>query len=53
METANQKVKPSYDFLRAKIAQHNEDYTQAYDLLLSLKESPSLKDDVADQMNLL
>jgi len=53
LETANQKVKPSYDFLRAKIAQHNEDYRQAYDLLLSLKESLSLKDDVADQMNLL
>ncbi len=53
LETADQKVKPSYDFLRAKIAQHNEDYTQAYDLLLSLKDISSLKNDVANQMNLL
>ena len=51
--TADQKVKTSYDFLRAKIAQHNEDFTQAYDLLLSLKESSSIKDDVADQMEML
>ena len=53
LETADQKVKPSYDFLRAKIAQHNEDYTQAYDLLVSLKDISSLKNDVANQMNLL
>ena len=53
LETADQKVKTSYDFLRAKIAQHNEDFTQAYDLLLSLKESSSIKDDVANQMDML
>ena len=53
LETADQKVKPSYDFLRAKIAQHNEDYTQAYDLLVSLKDISSLMNDVANQMNLL
>ena len=52
-ETADQKVKSSYDFLRAKIAQENERFTKAYDLLISLKESPSIKDDVENQMNML
>jgi tetratricopeptide (TPR) repeat protein len=52
-ETADQKVKPSYDFLRAKIARENEKFTKAYDLLISLKDSPSIKDDVENQMNML
>ena len=53
LETADQKVKPFYDFLRAKIAQENKNFTKAYDLLISLKESPKIKDDVENQMNLL
>tara|TARA_S200000501_G_scaffold378616_1_gene442256 strand:- start:2236 stop:3456 length:1221 start_codon:yes stop_codon:yes gene_type:complete len=52
-ENADQKVKPSYDFLRGKIAQNNKDFQSAYDLFIPLKEVVSIKVKVEEQLYLL
>ena len=53
LENADKKVKPNYDFLRGKIAQNNKDFQDAFDLYVSLKEVASIKEEVAQQLNLL
>ena len=53
LENADQKVKPNYDFLRGKIAQNDKDFQVAFDLYNSVKEVASIKQDVAQQLNLL
>ena len=53
LENADKKVKPNYDFLRGKIAQNNKDFQNAFDLYVSLKEVVSIKEEVAQQLNLL
>ena len=53
LENADQKVKPNYDFLRGKIAQNNKDFQDAFDLYNSVKEVASIKEEVAQQFNLL
>ena len=53
LENADKKVKPNYDFLRGKIAQNNNDFQNAFDLYVSLKEVVSIKEEVAQQLNLL
>tara|TARA_B100000963_G_scaffold84798_1_gene72449 strand:- start:3906 stop:5129 length:1224 start_codon:yes stop_codon:yes gene_type:complete len=53
LENADKKVKPNYDFLRGKIAQNNKDFQDAFDLFVSLKEVVSIKEEVAQQLNLL
>ena len=53
LENADQKVKPNYDFLRGKIAQNNKNFQNAFDLYVSLKEEASIKEEVAQQLNLL
>ena len=53
LENADQKVKPNYDFLRGKIAQNNKDFQDAFDLYNSVKEVASIKEEVAQQLNLL
>ena len=53
LENADKKVKPNYDFLRGKIAQNNKDFQDAFDLYVSLKEVVSIKEEVAQQLNLL
>ena len=52
LENADKKVKPNYDFLRGKIAQNNKDFQDAFDLYVSLKEVASIKEEVAQQLNL-
>ena len=53
LENADQKVKPNYDFLRGKIAQNNKDFQVAFDLYTSLKEVTTIKEEVAQQLDLL
>ena len=53
LESADQKIKPNYDFLRGKIAQNNKEFQEAYDLFNSVKEVASIKDKVLQQLNLL
>ena len=53
LESADQKIKPNYDFLRGKIAQNNKEFQEAYDLLILVKEVASIKDNVLQQLNLL
>lgn len=53
LENADKKVKPNYDFLRGKIAQNNKDFQDAFDLYFSLKEVAAIKEEVAQQLNLL
>ena len=53
LENADKKVKPNYDFLRGKIAQNNKDFQDAFDLFITLKEVVSIKEEVAQQLNLL
>ena len=53
LENADKKVKPNYDFLRGKIAQNNKDFQDAFDLYNSVKEVASIKEEVAQQFNLL
>lgn len=53
LENADQKVKPSYEFLKGKIAQNNKEFQVAYDLFSSLKDISSLKDEVNQQLTLL
>ncbi len=53
LENADQKVKPNYDFLKAKIAQNNKEFQEAYDLFNSVKEVASIKDKVLQQLNIL
>ena len=53
LENADKKVKPNYDFLRGKIAQNNKDFQDAFDLYVSLKEVAAIKEEVAQQLNLL
>ena len=53
LESADQKIKPNYDFLRGKIAQNNKEFQEAYDLFNSVKEVASIKDNVLQQLNLL
>ena len=53
LENADKKVKPNYDFLRGKIAQNNKNFQNAFDLYVSLKEEVSIKEEVAQQLNLL
>ncbi|MEK9604064.1 MAG: tetratricopeptide repeat protein [Flavobacteriaceae bacterium] len=53
LENADQKVKPSYEFLKGKIAQNNKEFQAAYDLFSSLKDVSSLKDEVDQQLTLL
>lgn len=53
LENADQKVKPNYDFLRGKIAQNDKDFQVAFDLYNSVKEVASIKQEVAQQLDLL
>ena len=53
LESADQKVKPNYDFLRGKIAQNNKEFQTAFDLFNSVKDVASIKDEVIQQLNLL
>ena len=53
LESADQKVKPNYDFLRGKIAQNNKEFQTAFDLFNSVKDVSSIKDEVIQQLNLL
>lgn len=53
MESADQKVKPQYQFLKGKIAQQNKEFKIAYDLFNNIKENSSLKEEVTQQMLLL
>ena len=53
LENADKKVKPNYDFLRGKIAQNNKDFQDAFDLFITLKEVAAIKEEVAQQLNLL
>ena len=53
LESADQKIKPNYNFLRGKIAQNNKEFQEAYDLFNSVKEVASIKDNVLQQLNLL
>lgn len=53
LENADQKVKPNYDFLRGKIAQNDKDFQVAFDLYNSVKEVASIKEEVAQQLDLL
>ena len=52
-ENADEKVKPKYDFLSGKIAQNNKDFQNAFDLYNSVKEVAAIKEEVAQQLNLL
>jgi tetratricopeptide (TPR) repeat protein len=51
-ENADGKVKSNYKFLKAKIAQNNENFQLAYDLLISLGEE-FIREEVIQQLNLL
>ena len=53
LESADQKVKPNYDFLRGKIAQNNKEFQTAFDFFNSVKDVASIKDEVIQQLNLL
>ena len=53
LESADQKVKPQYQFLKGKIAQQNKEFKIAYDLFNNIKENSSLKEEVTQQMLLL
>ncbi len=53
LENTDQKFKPNYDFLRGKIAQNNKDFQLAFDLYTSLKEVTTIKEEVAQQLDLL
>jgi tetratricopeptide (TPR) repeat protein len=53
LESADQKVKPNYDFLRGKIAQNNKEFQTAFDLFSSVKDVASIKDEVIQQLNFL
>ena len=53
LESADQKVKPNYDFLRGKIAQNNKEFQTAFDLFNSVKDVSSIKDEVIQQLNFL
>lgn len=53
LESADQKVKPRYQFLKGKIAQQNKEFKIAYDLFNNIKENSSLKEEVTQQMLLL
>jgi tetratricopeptide (TPR) repeat protein len=53
LESADQKVKPKYQFLKGKIAQQNKEFKIAYDLFNNIKENSSLKEEVTQQMLLL
>ena len=53
LENSDKKVKPNYDFLRGKIAQNNKDFQDAFNLYVSLKEVAAIKEEVAQQLNLL
>ena len=53
LESADQKIKPNYDFLRGKIAQNNKEFQEAYGGVNSVKEVASIKDKVLQQLNLL
>lgn len=53
LESADQKVKPNYDFLRGKIAQNNKEFQTAFDLFNSVKDVASIKDEVIQQLNFL
>ena len=53
LESADQKVKPNYDFLRGKIAQNNKEFQTAFDLFNFVKDVASIKDEVIQQLNLL
>jgi len=52
-ENADEKVKPKYDFLSGKIAQNNKDFQNAFDLYNSVMEVAAIKEEVAQQLNLL
>ena len=52
LENADKKVKPNYDFLRGKIAQNNKVF-KMHLIYVSLKEVASIKEEVAQQLNLL
>jgi len=52
-ENADQKVKLNYDFLLAKISRDNKNFQLAFDLLNSIKEATSIKEEVAEQLTLL
>ena len=53
LESADQKVKPKYQFLKGKIAQQNKEFKIAYDLFNNIKENSSLKEEVTQQMLIL
>lgn len=53
LESADQKVKPQYQFLKGKIAQQNKEFKIAYDLFNNIKQNSSLKEEVTQQMLLL
>ena len=53
LESADQKVKPNYDFLRGKIAQNNKEFQTAFDFFNSVKDVASIKDEVIQQLSLL
>lgn len=53
LESADQKVKPQYQFLKGKIAQQNKEFKIAYDLFNNIKDNSSLKEEVTQQMLLL
>lgn len=53
LESADQKVKPQYQFLKGKIAQQNKEFKIAYDLFNNIEENSSLKEEVTQQMLLL
>ena len=53
LESADQKVKPQYQFLKGKIAQQNKEFKIAYDLFNNIKENSSLKEEVTQQMLIL
>ena len=53
LENADQKVKPGYLFLKGKIAQNNKEFQAAYNLFVSLKEDPVIKEEVVQQLLIL
>jgi tetratricopeptide (TPR) repeat protein len=53
LESADQKVKPQYQFLKGKIAQQNKEFKIANDLFNNIKENSSLKEEVTQQMLIL
>ena len=53
LENINDKLKPNYKLLKGKVAKDNKNFTAAFDILMPLKGSKSIEEDLEQTLALL